>query len=151
MLRGARAEPPGFVAHRGRPGYAPAVGDAWAASGRGTEERVAYLIVFLVSLAVGVAVFFAALRGVGPLGAPGFGGGAAAMAGGAPPDPGPGMSYVPVQESRHDWQARLTGVLGLVVSVTVAGIALAISLYMVGLLIGKLFGSMGGGDATAGA
>lgn len=110
---------------------------------------MAYLIVFVVSLAIGVAVFFAALRGVGPIGAPGFGG--AATAGGPPPDPGPGTSYVPVQQSRHDWQARLTGVLGLVVSVAVAAIALAISLYMVGLLIGKLVGSMGGGDATVGA
>ncbi len=111
---------------------------------------MAYLIVFVVSLAVGVGVFFAALRGVGPIGAPGFGPTAGA-AGGPPPDPGPGTSYVPVQQSRHDWQARLTGVLGLVVSVAVAGIALAISLYLVGVLIGKLFGSMGGGDATAGA
>jgi hypothetical protein len=112
---------------------------------------VGYLIVFVVSAAVGLAVFFAALRGTGAIGAPGFGETASETAGGAPPpDPAPGMSYVPVQESRHDWQARLTGVLGLLVSVAVAGIALAISLYVIGVLIGKLFGDVAGGDPATG-
>ena len=110
-----------------------------------------YLIVFVVSAGVGLAVFFVALRGTGAVGAPGFGEPASATAGGAPPpDPAPGMSYVPVQESRHDWQARLTGVLGLLVSVAVAGIALAISLYAIGVLIGKLFGDVAGGDPGTG-
>jgi hypothetical protein len=58
------------------------------------------------------------------------------------------MSYVPVSASRHDWQARMTGVLGLVVSVTVAGIALAISLYAFGTLIARLFGSATGGGES---
>jgi len=107
---------------------------------------VGYVIVFVVAVGVGVAVFFATLRGVGPIGSFGFGETSPAAAAGPPPDPGPGMSYVPVQESRHDWQARLTGVLGLLVAVAVAGIALAISLYGIGVLIGKLFGSVGGGD-----
>lgn len=102
-----------------------------------------YLIVFVVSLAVGVAVFFATMRQAAPTGTGGFG----TPAGGGPPaDPGPGMAYVPVAESRHDWQARMTGVLGLVVSVTVGGIALAISLYAFGVLIGKLIGGAVGDD-----
>ncbi|HSL09922.1 MAG TPA: hypothetical protein VLA82_01225 [Actinomycetota bacterium] len=105
-----------------------------------------YLIVFVVAVAVGVAVFFATLRGVGPMGIAGFGERAPAASVGPPPDPGPGMSYVPVQESRHDWQARLTGVLGLLVAVAVAGIALAISIYALGVLIGKVFGGVGGAD-----
>ena len=109
-----------------------------------------YLIVFVVSAAVGLAVFFAALRGTGAIGAPGFGEPASTTGGAPPPDPAPGMSYVPVQESRHDWQARLTGVLGLLVSVAVAGIALAISLYVIGVLIGKLFGDVAGGDPATG-
>ena len=112
----------------------------------GNRRTVGYLIVFIVAVGVGVAVFFATLRGFGPVGASGFGETAPA---GPPPDPGPGMSYVPVQESRHDWQARLTGVLGLLVSVAVAGIALAISIYALGVLVGKLFGGVGG-DATGG-
>jgi hypothetical protein len=107
---------------------------------------VGYLIVFVVAVAVGTAVYFATLRGVGPIGTFGFGEAAPAAAGGPPPDPGPGMSYVPVQESRHDWQARLTGMLGLLVAVAVGGIALAISLYAIGVLFGKLFGGIGGGD-----
>jgi hypothetical protein len=109
---------------------------------------VGYLIVFFVSVTVGVAVFFTALRGTGATGS--FEHTSAAAAGGPPPDPGPGMSYVPVQESRHDWQARLTGVLGLLVSVAVAGITLAISLYAIGMLIGKLFGGVASTDPAGG-
>jgi hypothetical protein len=109
---------------------------------------VGYLIVFFVAVAVGVAVFFTALRGTGATGS--FERTSAAAAGGPPPDPGPGMSYVPVQQSRHDWQARLTGVLGLLVSVAVAGIALAISLYAIGVLIGKLFGGVASSDPAGG-
>jgi hypothetical protein len=111
---------------------------------------VGYLIVFFVSVAVGVAVFITALRGTGATGSFDRTSAAAAAAGGPPPDPGPGMSYVPVQESRHDWQARLTGVLGLLVSVAVAGIALAISLYAIGVLIGKLFGGVASSDPAGG-
>lgn len=116
---------------------------------RGNRVDMGYVIVFVVSLAVGVAVFFATMRQVGPLGAPGFGERAVASAGGPPPDPGPGMSYVPVASSRHDWQARLTGVLGLLVSVAVAGIALAISLYVLGSLVAKLFGGVAGSDTPS--
>ena len=104
-----------------------------------------YLIVFLVSVAVGVAVFFTTMRGVA---LPRFSGFDGAPDRTPPPaDPGPGMSYVPVASGRHDWQARLTGVLGLVVSVVVAGIALAVSIYALGALVARLFSGVGGGDA----
>ena len=116
-----------------------------------------YLIVFLVSLAVGGAVFGMSLRGVpgagwsDPDADGGFGDHAelSSLAGSSGAG-GSGTAYVPVATTAQDWQSRLTGVLGLVVSVAVAGIALAVGIYALGAVIGKLIGGLtGGGDPTA--
>jgi hypothetical protein len=123
-------------------------------TGRGTlRSDVGYLIVFVISLAVAGAVFYVTLRGIPLVGASGWSWPSArgdrAAADEGPPEPAPGMSYVPVAEERHDWQARMTGVLGLLVSVAVAAIALAVSLYAVGALIARLFAGDGTGSAGA--
>lgn len=118
-----------------------------AARRRVRSGSVGYLLVFVVALLVGIGVFFATLRGAPAL--VGFGEPPPGGQGQAMPDSGsgPGPGYVPVSAESHDWQARMTGVLGLVVSVTVAAIALAISLYAFGALIARLLGSAGGGDS----
>lgn len=117
-----------------------------------------YLVVFVISLAVAAGVFFVTVRGWPALRVPGsreraFGATFGREPGGGahepPADPEPGTSYVPVAQDRHDWQARMTGVLGLVVSVAVAGIALAVSLYAFGALVARLFEGVGGGTSGA--
>jgi hypothetical protein len=103
---------------------------------------VAYLLVFVVALAVGAAVYVSTVRA----GAGRPDGGFGEVAGPAPREPG--GAYLPVAADAPDWQSRITGVLGLVISVVVAGVALAASIYALGALIGKLFGGISG-DAGA--
>jgi len=101
---------------------------------------VAYLLVFVVALAVGAAVYVSTVRAGAARPDGGFGEGA--EVGGAPREAG--GAYLPVAADGPDWQSRITGVLGLVISVVVAGVALAASIYALGALIGKLFGGISG-------
>jgi hypothetical protein len=98
---------------------------------------VAYALVFLVALAVGAGVYVISLRRA-PFNEGGFGGETVA----ARPEP----AFLPVASSRPDWQTRLTGVLGLLIAVTVGAVALTLALVAFGSLIARLFGSVSGGN-----
>lgn len=97
---------------------------------------MAYAFIFLVAVAVGVAVYVTTVRAGRPV-AQGFG----PSGEGAPPEPG---TYVPVTEAGTDWQSRLTGFLGLVIAVVVGAIVLAFTLYAgVETLVRVVTGSFG--------
>jgi hypothetical protein len=100
---------------------------------------VAYALVFLVALAVGAGVYVVSLRRA-PFVEGGFGSEATAA---PPPEP----ALLPVATNRPDWQTRLTGVLGLLIAVTVGAVALTLALVAFGSLIARLFGSVSGGDS----
>jgi hypothetical protein len=106
---------------------------------------VAYLLVFVVAFAVGAAVYVSTVRAGAGRPDGGFGEGAEVAGAASREQGGP---YLPVAADGPDWQSRITGVLGLVISVVVAGVALAVSIYALGALIGKLFGGISG-DAGA--
>jgi len=89
---------------------------------------VAYVIVLLVAAAVGGGVYYLSIqRGVIPF--PGFQTEAPAPAP-SPSGPPTGSSYVSVTAAKSDWQSRMTGVLGLAVTVVVGAVALAGSVYL---------------------
>ena len=84
---------------------------------------MAYVLVLLVAAAVGGGVYFFTLRR-GPIPLPFFGSEAPAV-----PTETMGSSYVSVS-TRPDWQQRVTGILGLAVTVVIAAVALASSVYV---------------------
>ncbi len=89
---------------------------------------MAYVIVLLVAAAVGGGVYYLSIqRGVIPF--PGFQTEAPAPAP-SPSGPPTGSSYVSVTAAKSDWQSRMTGVLGLAVTVVVGAVALAGSVYL---------------------
>ena len=104
---------------------------------------MAYLLVFVCSLAVGGVVFAVSLRrpvvrpsssGFDPPGV------------GEPPRAGPDTAYVPVATAPPSWHTRLTGALGLLISIAAAAVALAVGVYAFGAAIGRLIGGAVGGD-----
>jgi hypothetical protein len=101
---------------------------------------VAYALVFLVALGVGAGVYVISLRRA-PFAEGGFGNEVTAER----PEP----ALLPVASSRQDWQTRLTGVLGLLIAVTVGAVALTLALVALGSFIARLVGSVSGGDGGA--
>jgi hypothetical protein len=87
---------------------------------------VAYVIVLFAAAAVGGGVYYLTIRrGLIPL--PGFE--TEAPAPPTSPTTPTGSSYVSTG-AKPDWQSRMTGVLGLAVTVIVGAVALASSLYL---------------------
>lgn len=101
---------------------------------RSAETEMAYLMVFLVAVAVGAAVYVVTIReapagpvfsGLGRGDAAALSEGDAAVA--ASEQAG---AYVRVSAMRPDWQTRLTGFLGLIVAVVMGAVVIAVSLYV---------------------
>ena len=99
-----------------------------------------YVLVVIVALAVGAAVYVSTLRGAVPW----FDG--QSRGGFRLTRPGSSASAVaepigvPVSSPATDWQTRLTGVVGLLLAVIVAAVVLAASVYAVGAAIGNAVG-----------
>jgi hypothetical protein len=94
---------------------------------------VSYLIVFFVAAIVGSGVYFLSIREDA----------VNADDGGFGEDvvPGAGQSrpYLPLSTTHQDWATRLTGLLGLLITVVVGAVALAVSVYLsVGWLAHKI-------------
>jgi hypothetical protein len=100
---------------------------------------MAYLIVVLLSVLVGCAVYAATLRAgrERPV-ALGFDG-MASEAYGVDPDgaevPGPGYTYLRVATHGPSWRDRAFGFVGLIVLVSVSAAALALGIYQLGHLV----------------
>jgi hypothetical protein len=59
-----------------------------------------------------------------------------------------GRTYVPVSTTHQDWATRLTGLLGLLVTVVVGAVVLALSVYLsVGWLAHKIGDAASNGGA----
>lgn len=99
-----------------------------------------YLLVFLGSLAVGGVVFAVSLR------RPAAATSSSGFDPAEPPAAGPGTAYLPVATAPPSWHTRLTGALGLLISIAVAAIALAVGIYTFGSAIGRLIGGAFGGE-----
>jgi hypothetical protein len=103
---------------------------------------MAYLMVVLVAVASGAAVYLLTMRN-----------------GAAPEDeasdqpasrsPATGGSYVPVFSASTDWESRVTSALGLVIAVIVGAVALAASTYMTFAFLARLVGHATGASGTA--
>jgi hypothetical protein len=94
---------------------------------------VRYLIVFFIAAVVGAGVYFLSIREDA----------VSADDGGFADDVVPGASgghtYLPISATHQDWATRLTGLLGLLITVVVGAIALAMSVYLsVGWLAHKI-------------
>jgi hypothetical protein len=103
-----------------------------------------YLLVFMVALAVGAAVFVLSVREA-PETDGGFGRDST-----LPPPPAAGTTYVPVTTSAPDWQTRLQGLLGLAISVALAALGLAVAVYAVGSAIAHAVSSTASGGGVKG-
>lgn len=98
-----------------------------------------YALVFLSALLVGAIVYWATLRQEQRQPAeevdynvPGEG---------TPPPPSSsGTVYVPVAPAATTWETRVSGVVGIVVIVTLSAAVLALALYLGGAFIVGLFG-----------
>jgi hypothetical protein len=95
-----------------------------------------YVLVFLAALLVGAVVYFLSVRveqqrpGETAEGEP-----AAAQAVAAPPPSPPGAVYVPLAPATTTWEHRVTGMLGLLVTVALAGALLAFVVYAGGSML----------------
>jgi hypothetical protein len=116
---------------------------------------VGTVLVVIVAVGVGVLVFRLTAGGEEPIReaeetrAPG---GIGAWAGGAPTPPAEQPSerapevpagYIPVASGAPSWHARLGGAMGLVIAVAVGAIALALSLWGIAALVGRLVSDAG--------
>jgi hypothetical protein len=85
---------------------------------------VSYLIVFFIAAVVGAAVYFLSIREDT----------ANADDGGfvdeVVPTPRTSHAFLPISTTHQDWATRLTGLLGLLVTVVVGAVALAVSVYL---------------------
>ena len=114
-----------------------------------------YALVFLSALLVGAIVYWATLRQEqrGPA-APDDEGSLSAAVEGAPPAPAaqPGMVYVPLTTATRTWETRVSGIVGIIVVVTLSAAALALALYLGGSFIANLFGdAVSNGGLNGGA
>jgi len=102
-----------------------------------------YALVFLSALLVGAIVYWATLRQEqrGPA-APDEQGGMSGAPEGAPPALAaqPGTVYVPLTPATRTWETRVSGVVGILVVVTLSAAALALALYLGGSFVVNLFG-----------
>jgi hypothetical protein len=101
-----------------------------------------YVLVFLAALLVGAIVYWMTLRqeGRGPAGHAGDGDFATAEE--APPAPVSTSStlYVPLLPASRTWETRVSGIVGIVVLVTLSAATLAFVLYLGGSFVVDLFG-----------
>jgi uncharacterized membrane protein len=120
---------------------------------------VGYVIVLLLSVAVGYGVYWLTLRTGGEEVAPGPGPEVTepsepalerapapeAAEEGAPAGTHPqDTAYLPVSTARPSWQNRLQGALGLVIVVVVGAVLLAFALVQGFSLLGRLFSDAAG-------
>lgn len=102
-----------------------------------------YALVFLAALLVGAIVYWVTLRQEerGPA-APGDEPEWTAAAEGAPPAPVATAStvYVPLTSASRSWETRVSGLVGILVLVTLTAAALALALYLGGSFVVQLFG-----------
>jgi hypothetical protein len=99
---------------------------------------MAYLIVVLLSLLVGAGVYAATLRAERDRTvAVGFDPRLGAEAYGAPDPsgPGPGYTYLRVGIRGPSWHDRVIGVVGLLILLGIASVALAFGIYQVGHIV----------------
>ena len=100
---------------------------------------VVYLYVFLAAAAIGGLVYWLTLRSpadTAPADGDGFLPAPPPESAVAVPDVGPGP--LPISWERPSWQGRLAGVLGLVIMVSLAAVALAFTVFEAGSLVARL-------------
>ncbi len=92
-----------------------------------------YLIVFFIAAGIGAAVYFLSVREESAnADDAGFGD---EMRSGATT----GQAYLPLSTTHQDWATRVTGLLGLLITVVVGAVGLAVSVYLsVGWLAHKI-------------
>jgi hypothetical protein len=97
------------------------------------------LIVAVVSVLVGCAVYLGTVRGQGAPPAPGFGDTEPeeALEAIEPGGPAPGYAYLQVSTQGPGVRERLQGLVGVIVLLGVGAAALALALYELGHLINK--------------
>jgi hypothetical protein len=88
---------------------------------------VAYLLVFLIAAAAGVAVYALTVRAPAATPAAAAALEVAGLTGEGSPAEG---TYVNVSGWRPDWQSRLTGLLGLTVAIVLGAAAIALVTYL---------------------
>jgi hypothetical protein len=94
---------------------------------------VSYLIVFFIAAVVGAAVYFLSIREDETRDDD------AGISDDVVPQSSGSHAYLPLSASHQDWATRLTGMLGLLITVVVGAIALAVSVYLsVGWLAHKI-------------
>jgi hypothetical protein len=103
---------------------------------------MAYLLVGVVSVLIGGAVYLATVRAAAdPASAVGFGDEGPATGDAEPDDvgdaPPPGYAYLQISTQRPEVQDRVVGVLALVVLIGVSAAVLAFALYEAGHLINR--------------
>jgi len=112
-----------------------------------------YALIFLSALLVGAIVYWATLRQEqrGPA-APDEQGDLSAAAEGAPPAPAaqPGTVYVPLTPAIRTWETRVSGVVGILVVVTLSAVVLALVLYLGGSFVVSLFGDAASNGGLSG-
>lgn len=98
-----------------------------------------FMIVAVLSVLVGCAVYLGTVRGQGAPPATGFGesGREEALEAIAPGTPAPGYAYLQVSTQGPELRDRLQGLVGVIVLLGVGAAALAFALYELGHLINK--------------
>jgi hypothetical protein len=114
-------------------------GDRADEGGGGTLLAMPFMIVTVLSVLVGCAVFLGTVRGQGAPPATGFGEAEPeeALEASEPGGPAPGYAYLQVSTQGPELRERLQGVVGVIVLLGVGAMALAFALYELGHLINK--------------
>ena len=99
-----------------------------------------YALVFLAALLVGAIVYWVTLRQEQRQPADEVDYGVPAEGTPPPPPSSSGTVYVPVTPAATTWETRVSGVVGIVVIVTLSAAVLALALYLGGAFIVGLFG-----------
>jgi uncharacterized iron-regulated membrane protein len=96
---------------------------------------VGYLLIVVLSVAVGVVVYQASGRVSLPDEGPEGWTGAAPREREAPPSPPTNFERLSISRVRRSWHDRMIGILGLVVSVAIGTVALTGGLYLLGRMV----------------
>jgi hypothetical protein len=94
-----------------------------------------YVVIVVLSVGVGVVVYNAGGRLPLPLDGPEAWRGAPPAEPEAPPAPPTNFERLSISRARRSWHDRVIGILGLVVSVAVATLALTGGLYLAGRIL----------------